>query len=153
MAQNRKVTIVEELDVDRVPINLIKPVMARSEEEVISLSDLNIKTTFTIMTEDDGDIPKGLIIFNDPVVQYLQELGPSEKQKKIFVAKESQALQTVFPLINKMGRIESLLDGGSQIVAMDIEIAKNLAVSCSVRKSGSVRFFAPKTGNYEPQPV
>jgi len=129
MAQNRKVTIVEELDVDGVPINPIKPVMARSEEEVISLSDLNIKTTFTITTEDDGDIPKGLIVFNDPVAQYLQELGPSEKPKKIFVAKESHALQTVFPLINKMGQIESLLDGGSQIVAMDIEIAKNLAVS------------------------
>jgi len=28
-----------------------------------------------------------------------------------------------------MGQIESLLDGGSQIVAMDVEIAKNLAVS------------------------
>jgi len=103
--------------------------MARSEEEVISLSDLNIKTTFTITTEDDGDIPKGSIVFNDPVAQYLQELGPSEKSKKIFVATESHALWTVFPLINKMGQIESLLDGGSQIVAMDIEIAKNLAVS------------------------
>jgi len=78
MAQNRKVTIVEELD--------------RSEEEVISLSDLNIKTTFTIMTEDDGDIPKGSIVFNDPVAQYLQETGPSEKPKKIFVAKESHGL-------------------------------------------------------------
>jgi len=70
-----------------------------------------------------------LIVFNDPVAQYLQELGPSEKPKKIFVAKESHALWTVFPLINKMGWIESLLDGGSQIVAMDVEIAKNLAVS------------------------
>ena len=116
MAQNRKVTIVEELDIDGVPINPIKPVMARSEDEVISLSDLNIKTTFTIMAEDDGDIPKGLIVFNDPVAQDLQELGPSEKPKKIFVAKECHVLQTVFPLINKMGQIESLLDGGSQIV-------------------------------------
>ena len=50
MAQNTEVTIVEELDVDGVPINPIKPVMARSEEEVISPSDLNIKTTFTITT-------------------------------------------------------------------------------------------------------
>jgi len=45
------------------------------------------------------------------------------------VAKESHVVQSVFPLINKMGQIENLLDGGSQIVAMDVKIAKNLAVS------------------------
>ena len=28
-----------------------------------------------------------------------------------------------------MGQIESLLDGGSQIIAMDVEVAKKLAIS------------------------
>ena len=126
MAHNRKVTIVEELDVDGVPI---KPAIDKAEKEMIALSDLNIKTTFTITTEDDGDIPKGSIVFNDPVAQYLQELGPTEKPKQIYVAKESHALRSVYPLINKMGKVESLLDGGSQIVAMDVEVAKKMAVS------------------------
>lgn len=129
MAQNRKVTIVEELDIEGVPINPIKPAMPKSDTNMISLGDLNIKTTFTITTEDQGDMPKGSIVFNDPVAQYLQELGPSETPKQIYVAKESHALRSVYPLINKTGRIESLLDGGSQIVAMDVEIAKKLAVS------------------------
>jgi hypothetical protein len=129
MAQNKKVTMVEELDIQGVPINPVKPAVSKSEVDMISLSDLNIKTTFTVTTEDIGDMPKGSIVFNDPVAQYLQELGPSEKPKQIYVAKESHALRTVFPLINKMGRIESLLDGGSQIVAMDVEVAKSLAVS------------------------
>ena len=126
MAHNRKVTIVEELDVDGVPI---KPAIDKAEKEMIALSDLNIKTTFTITTEDDGDIPKGSIVFNEPVAQYLQELGPTEKPKQIYVAKESHALRSVYPLINKMGKVESLLDGGSQIVAMDVEVAKKMAVS------------------------
>jgi hypothetical protein len=126
MAQNRKVTMVEELDVDGVPIKCAR---TKSAEAAISVSDLNIKTTFTITTKAEGDIPKGSIIFNDPVAQYLQELDPSETPKQIYVAKESHALRSVYPLINKTGRIESLLDGGSQIVAMDVEIAKNLAVS------------------------
>ena len=129
MAQNRKVTIVEELDIEGVPIKQIKPVMPKSDTNMISLSDLNIKTTFTVTTEDQGDMPKGSIVFNDPVAQYLQELGPSETPKQIYVAKESHALRSVYPLINKTGRVESLLDGGSQIVAMDVEIAKKLAVS------------------------
>ena len=81
------------------------------------------------MTKDEGNIPKGSIVFNDPVAQYLQELDPSEKPKQIYIAKESHALQTVFPIINKMGQIESLLDGGSQIIAMDVEVAKKLAIS------------------------
>ena len=125
-AQNRKVTMVEEPDVDVVPM---KPPINTLETDAIPISDLNIKTVFTITTRDEGDIPKGSIIFNDPVAQYLQELDPSEVPRQIYVAKESHALRTVYPLINKMGRIESLLDAGSQIVAMDVEVAKKLAIS------------------------
>ena len=126
MAQNRKVTMVDELDIDGVPI---KPVTLQLEADAIPISELNIKTAFTITTKDEGNIPKGSIVFNDPVAQYLQELDPSEKPKQIYVAKESHALRTVFPIINKMGQIESLLDGGSQIIAMDVEVAKKLAIS------------------------
>lgn len=126
MAQNRKVTMVEEHDIDADPFRHIE---TKINENAISINDLNIKTTFTITTVDEGDIPKGSIIFNDPVAQYLQELDPSETPKLIYVAKESHALRSIYPLINKTGKVESLLDGGSQIVAMDVEIAKKLAIS------------------------
>ena len=126
MAQNRKVTMVDEIDIDGVPI---KPVKLQLEADAIPISELNIKMVFTITTKDEGNISKGSIVFNDPVAQYLQDLDLSEKPKQIYVAKESHALQTVFPIINKMGLIKSLLDGGSQILAMDVKVAKKLAIS------------------------
>ncbi|EDR06808.1 uncharacterized protein LACBIDRAFT_299700 [Laccaria bicolor S238N-H82] len=64
-------------------------------------------------TEDDGVIPKASIVLTDPIEQYLQE---------------SHALKSIYPVINKFGQVESLLDGGSQIVSMDADVAKKLAV-------------------------
>ena len=58
------------------------------------------------------------------VLSYL-EGKQGKSQEAQYVATRCSSVD----LINKMGRIESLLDGGSQIVAMDIKIAKNLAVS------------------------
>ncbi|EDR07505.1 uncharacterized protein LACBIDRAFT_298447 [Laccaria bicolor S238N-H82] len=125
-AQNRKVTMMEEPDVDAVPL---KPTKCELEVDAISINDLNIKAAFIVTTRDEGNMPKGSIIISDPVAQYLQSLGPSEKPKQIYVAKESHVLQTVFPVINRMGQIECLLDAGSQIIAMDVEVAKKLAIS------------------------
>ncbi|EDQ99273.1 uncharacterized protein LACBIDRAFT_316740 [Laccaria bicolor S238N-H82] len=125
-AQNRKVTMMEEPDVDVVPL---KPTKFELEADTISINDLNIKVAFIVTTRDEGNMPKGSIIISDPVAQYLQSLGPSEKPKQIYVAKESHVLRTVFPVINRMGQIECLLDAGSQIIAMDVEVAKKLAIS------------------------
>jgi len=61
---------------------------------------------------------KGSIIVGDPVMQYLSALKPGEEPKQVVVAAESQALRTVYPLINGIGESESLLDAGSQIVSM-----------------------------------
>src|SRR6266853_223310 len=94
----------------------------------IHLNDLNIRATFMCTTEDDGIIPKGSIVLTDPVEQYLQGLDSTETPKEIYVSKESHALKTIYPVINKYGQVESLLDGGSQIVSMDSEVAKKLAI-------------------------
>ncbi|EDR00182.1 uncharacterized protein LACBIDRAFT_314764 [Laccaria bicolor S238N-H82] len=124
-AHNRKVTIVEEVDKDAPPIK-------KQEDNFnfgkININDLDIKATFMCTTEDDGVIPKGSIVLTDPVEQYLQGLGSSETPKEIYVSKESHALKSIYPVINKFGQVESLLDGGSQIVSMDAEVAKKLAV-------------------------
>jgi len=64
-------------------------------------------------TEDNGTILKGLIVLTDPVEQYLQGLDASETPKEIYVSKESHALKTIYPVINKYGQVESLLDSGS----------------------------------------
>src|SRR5277367_233736 len=81
-----------------------------------------------ISTEERDGIPKGSLIVSDPVVQYLNTMAPGEKPKTVIVASESQGLRAVYPLINYVGKVESLLDGGSQIVSM----AKNVAVDLEI---------------------
>ena len=68
---------------------------------------------------------KGDVVIGDPVSQYLAALGPGKKPKLVVVAKESQGLRAVYPLINRVGEVESLLDSGSQIILMARNVANN----------------------------
>ena len=95
--------------------------------EQINVSSLP-EATYEISTEDREGIPKGSLIINDPVLQYLSTMAPGEKPKTVVVASESQGLRAVYPMINNVGEVESLLDGGSQIVSMSKEVAVNLEI-------------------------
>lgn len=86
------------------------------------------EATFEVLAEDRDGMLKGSIIVNDPVVQYLNALSPGEEPKTVIVGGESHALRTLYPLINKAGEVESLLDAGSQIVSMSRAIAVALEV-------------------------
>ncbi len=46
----------------------------------------------------------------------------SEEPKAVYVAKDSQAIRSVFLLINSVEKLESLHDTGSQIVSMSERI-------------------------------
>jgi hypothetical protein len=84
---------------------------------------------YEILEEDQNGLKKGAIVVGDPVLQYLSTLLPGQQKKEIVVAKESHGLRAVYPLINNVGEVESLLDGGSQIVSMSREVAVDLEVS------------------------
>jgi len=86
------------------------------------------EATYEISTEERDGIPKGSLIVSDPVVQYLNTMAPGEKPKTVIVASESQGLRAVYPLINHVGEVESLLDGGSQIVSMAKDVAVDLEI-------------------------
>ena len=62
------------------------------------------------------------------MVENLGSLKYGETPKKIVVAKESQGLRAVYPLINRSKELKSLLDGGSQIVSM----AKDAAIESKI---------------------
>ena len=96
-------------------------------DEQIDVTELP-EATFEISTEEKDGVPKGSIIISDPVVQYLSTISPGEKPKAIVVARESQGLRAVYPLINGVGEVESLLDGGSQIVSMSKAVAEDLEI-------------------------
>jgi hypothetical protein len=85
--------------------------------------------TYEILEEDTNGMTKGSVVVNDPVTQYFNALRPGEKPKSVVVAAESHALRTIYPMINGMGEVESLLDPGSQIVSMSREVATALQVT------------------------
>jgi hypothetical protein len=85
--------------------------------------------TCEILSEDKEGLTKGSIVIGDPVLQYLSTLQPGEKPKTIREAEESQALRAIYPMINGVGEVESLLDSGSQIISMSQKVAKELEVT------------------------
>lgn len=85
--------------------------------------------TYEVLAEDTNGMTKGSVVVSDPVMQYLNALAPGERPKSVVVAAESHALRTVYPLINGVGEVESLLDPGSQIVSMSRAVAKTLQVT------------------------
>ena len=117
--EKKSVTFAAEVDF----INETSDVM-----ETISAERLP-GATVEILAEDTNGMAKGSVVVSDPVVQYLNALAPGEKPKPVIVAAESYALRTVYPLINRVGEVESLLDPGSQIVSMSREVATALQVT------------------------
>jgi hypothetical protein len=87
------------------------------------------EATYEVLAEDTNGMPKGSVVVSDPVMQYLNTLAPGEAPKSVVVAAESHALRTVYPLINRVGEAESLLDPGSQIVSMSRAISVMLGVN------------------------
>jgi hypothetical protein len=85
--------------------------------------------SYEVLEEERSGIPKGSLIVGDPVEQYLGSLKPGEMPKKVVVAPESVGLRAVYPLINGKGKVESLLDGGSQIVSMARDTAIELKIA------------------------
>src|SRR5271168_849446 len=59
-----------------------------------------------ILEEDREGMSKGGIVIGDPVSQYLATLKPGDKPKIAVVARESQGLRDIYPLINGVGEVE-----------------------------------------------
>ena len=120
-SEKKSVTFSAEVD---------SPAEALPSEDVETMSaDRLPEATYEVLAQDTNGMTKGSVIVHDPVMQYLNALAPGEKPKVVVVAAESHALRTVYPLINGVGNVESLLDPGSQIVSMSREVATALQVT------------------------
>lgn len=91
-------------------------------ENLVEIEELP-KATYSITSSTKGNVPAGSVVLDDPVSQYYDSLAPGEIPQTIYVARESQGLRTVYPVINKALEEEAVLDGGSQIVSMAKEVA------------------------------
>ena len=133
--QNRK-RVIEELSSRRVPVEkeLPKRKVSMVEEaeglsndqgepyEVVRFEELP-EPTYTILMQDEGNLKAGSVIASDPIMQYLNDLAPEEAARKIVVARESYLLKALYPLVNGVSEVESIIDGGSQIISMSSDIA------------------------------
>ena len=119
--EKKSVTFAAEVDFE-------KDMSASKAMEMISVEKLP-EATYEILAEDTNNMAKGSVVVSDPVMQYLNTLAPGERPKSVVVAAESHALRTVYPLINGVGEVESLLDPGSQIVSMSKAVATMLQVT------------------------
>jgi hypothetical protein len=123
--EKKSVTMIKEvvpsLADEETTDKLLKMISAESLPEA----------TYEVLEEDTNGMTKGSVVVSDPVMQYLNTFAPGEQPKSVVVkvAAESLALRTVYPLINGVGEVESLLDGGSQIVSMSRAVATALQVT------------------------
>jgi hypothetical protein len=117
--EKKSVTTVTEVD---------SPGDNFEQMEMISAEKLP-EATYEILEQDINGMSKGSVVVGDPVMQYINTLSPGQKAKTVIVAAESHALRSVYPLINGVGEVESLLDPGSQIVSMSREVATALQVT------------------------
>jgi len=96
--------------------------------EYMLMKDLP-QVTYRQLLVKEGTLPAGAIVMKDPYEQYLEELAPGERAKTLIVARESQFLKSVYPLINGKGKAETLLDSGSQIVSISQAMAEKLSLT------------------------
>ena len=82
----------------------------------------------TLMNANREELPPDAIIVPDPYEIYLNSLLLDAIPTKLIVAKESSALRSIFPLINNQADVESIVDPGSQIIAMSEYVCNNLGL-------------------------
>ena len=76
----------------------------------------------------NAEPPPGAIIIEDPYEVYLCTAPEDRGSNCLTVAKESSTLRTILPLINHNQFVESVLDPGSQVIAMSEAACHALAL-------------------------
>lgn len=100
-----------------------------TESEFVDLDELEVDQTFEVLEEARGQLEAGSIVQKDPVEQYIRDL-PMEQQRNVFiVANVMDGLRCIYPEVNgSKERVETIIDSGSQIVAVDMVVAIGLGM-------------------------
>ena len=76
----------------------------------------------------NAEPPPRAIIIKDPYEVYLRTAPEDRSSDCLTIAKESSAIRTILPLINHNQYVESVLDPGSQVIAMSEAACHALAL-------------------------
>ena len=88
---------------------------------------------YSVNFQEKGDLPVGGIVVHDAVEQFVNlsgghYTGPFQMTTGN-MAPENADLRTFWPMINKHGKKESLVDGGSQIASISLKAALELGIA------------------------
>ena len=103
-------------------------VMEKKPPDKVNVNDLPGATYFIADGTQVG-LPTGAVVHQDCVATYLENIPPGEKPVVVYVARELQVLRSLNPIVNKKGRVETILDSGSQIVCMALQEALHLGLT------------------------
>jgi len=84
--------------------------------------------TFVNSVYDTSTLPPGSLVVPDPYETYLRSLPEGAVPEQLVVAKESSALRSIFPLVDHRQHVESIIDPGSQIIAMAEAVCMDLGL-------------------------
>ncbi|KAF7372028.1 hypothetical protein MVEN_00061100 [Mycena venus] len=76
------------------------------------------------------DLPEGGVVVPDPYEVYYNTGSIPED---LIVSMESSAIRSILPIIDNQQQVESIVDGGSQIIAMSEAVCHELALSYDPR--------------------
>ena len=74
------------------------------------------------------DLPKVAYVTADAVKVYLNTLSPKSDAHCLTITKETHALKAIELIVNSKVNISSVVDGGSQIIAMAEQITDHLKI-------------------------
>jgi hypothetical protein len=99
------------------------------EEEFVLCEEFPIEPVMVLSDELPTPFDEPIII-EDTIDRYYRELpdGEAPDPKRIIVAKESSALRSILPLVDNQLKVESILDPGSQIIAMSEDVCHALSL-------------------------
>ena len=104
----------------------LEPVL---EYDALDMLELPRVDSLYIATGDDVGLKTGSIVVSDPYLQYLADLPEGKAPKQVYVARVSESLRVVFPVVAGKYRVESVTDSGSQIVSMALRTAEKLMLN------------------------
>ena len=123
--------ILEEEESDTESVTADLPKGLRYSEDQLLVNNLpEAKNTIVSQTlQNVQHFREGGIIVGCKVAQYYDTLPKSENARPIVVARASENLRVIYPFINNLRDVETLLDSGSQIVSMAEEVAEMLDIT------------------------
>ena len=103
--------------------------LGQQNQGPINIEDLPVVDSFFVATEEDTGLHPGSLVATDPVLQYYSSLEPWETARPVRIpAPQTSAIRVLFPIVNNIEEVESIVDSGSQIVSMAQFIAEKLGI-------------------------